>query len=36
MFLQDDVNKWRFNVYIDAFCYVYNAKSVRTIVVNSS
>jgi len=33
MISRDDINKWRFKVYINAFCYVYNVKSVRTIVV---
>jgi len=31
MILQDDVNKWRFNVYIDAVCCGYNIKTVHKI-----
>ena len=31
--LRDYVNKLVFNVYINAFRYVYNVKSVRTIAV---
>jgi len=32
MILRYDVNKWRFNVYIDVFRYVYNVEIVRKIV----
>jgi len=31
----DDLNKWRFSAYVNAFYYVYNVKSVRTVVVIS-
>jgi len=33
MILQDDVNKWRFNVYSNALCHVYTVKTVHNIVV---
>jgi len=33
MISRDDLNKWRFNVYINVFCYVYNVRSVCMIAI---